>query len=51
MSRTLAELLVKANNTQNEGGLVDVEPNGQVLYGKIELTNILRLIIPSKTEY
>lgn len=46
MSGTLAELLVKANAAQNEGGLVDVEPNGQVLYGKTELIDALRAVIP-----
>lgn len=46
MSGTLAELLIKANDAQNKGGLVDVEPNGQVFYGKTELIDALRPLIP-----
>lgn len=48
MSGTLAELLIKANDAQNKGGLVDVEPNGKVFYGKTELIDALRPLIPAK---
>ncbi|KAM0437908.1 hypothetical protein ACHAPT_002273 [Fusarium lateritium] len=47
MSVTLAELLIKANDAQNEGGLVDVEPNaGSVRYGTTELIDALRPLLP-----
>lgn len=51
MSGTLAELLVKANDAQNEGGLVDVEPNGQVLHGKTELIDALKVIMLDKGQH
>jgi NAD(P)H dehydrogenase (quinone) len=47
MSASLAELLIKANDAQNEGGLVDVEPNaGEVRHGTIELIDALRPLLP-----
>ncbi|KFY39725.1 hypothetical protein V495_05763 [Pseudogymnoascus sp. VKM F-4514 (FW-929)] len=48
MSSSLAELLIKANDAQNKGGLVDIEPNAnEVRYGSTELINALRPLIPS----
>lgn len=45
MSPSLAELLIKANDAQNTGGLVDVEPGSQeVLYGSTELIDALRAL-------
>ncbi len=47
MSPSLAGLLIKANDAQNKGGLVDVEPNsGEVRYGTTGLSNTLRLLLP-----
>ena len=47
MPATLAELLIKANDAKNKGGLVDVEPNaGEVLYGTTELIDALRPLVP-----
>ncbi|KAK0760495.1 hypothetical protein N5P37_006689 [Trichoderma harzianum] len=48
MSPSLAELLIKANDAQNEGGLVDVEPDAkEVRYGTTELLDALRpLVLP-----
>jgi NAD(P)H dehydrogenase (quinone) len=49
MSSSLADLLIKANDAQNKGGLVDVEPNsGEVRYGSTELIDALRPLIPAK---
>ncbi|KAL6799288.1 hypothetical protein GGI42DRAFT_327338 [Trichoderma sp. SZMC 28013] len=49
MSPSLAELLIKANDAQNEGGLVDVEPDAkEVRYGTTELLDALRPLIPSQ---
>ncbi|KAL7941269.1 hypothetical protein V8C42DRAFT_335249 [Trichoderma barbatum] len=46
MSLSLAELLIKANDAQNEGGLVDVEPNASdVRYGTTELLDALRQLV------
>jgi NAD(P)H dehydrogenase (quinone) len=46
MSPTLAELLIKANDAQNKGGMVDVESeDSKVLHGKTELINALRPLI------
>lgn len=48
MSATLAELLIKANDAQNKG-VVDVEPNStEVRYGKTELIDALRPLLPSQ---
>lgn len=38
----LAELLVKANDAQNQGGLVDVEEGGEVRFGTTQLSDALR---------
>ncbi|KAJ4856744.1 NAD(P)H-binding domain-containing protein [Trichoderma breve] len=47
MSPSLAELLIKANDAQNEGGLVDVEPDAkEVRYGTTELLDALRPFVP-----
>lgn len=44
---SLAELLIKANDAKNKGGLVDVEPNaGEVIYGTTELIDALRAFLP-----
>ncbi|KAI8663243.1 NAD(P)-bd-dom domain-containing protein [Fusarium keratoplasticum] len=49
MSVTLAELSIKANDAQNEGGLVDVEPNSDtVRYGTTELIDALRPLLASQ---
>ncbi|KAJ3529379.1 hypothetical protein NM208_g9790 [Fusarium decemcellulare] len=49
MSVTLAELLIKANEAQNKGGLVDVEPDsGNVRYGSTELIDALRPLLPGQ---
>ncbi|MBB3259296.1 uncharacterized protein YbjT (DUF2867 family) [Paraburkholderia bannensis] len=45
MSASLAGLLIKANDAQNEGALVDVEPNGTVCRGSTELIDALRPLI------
>lgn len=45
MSASLAGLLIKANDAQNEGGLVDVEPAGAACYGTTELIDALRPLI------
>jgi hypothetical protein len=42
-----ADLLIKANDAQNKGGLVEIEPNsGEVRYGSTELIDALRPLIP-----
>lgn len=47
MSPSLAELLIKANDAQNRGGLVDVEPgSAEVRHGTTELVDALRPLIP-----
>jgi|SRR5579859_1023950 len=47
MPASLAELLIKANDAKNRGGLVDVEPNaGEVIYGPTELIDALRPLLP-----
>ncbi|KAK4065649.1 hypothetical protein Trihar35433_7769 [Trichoderma harzianum] len=49
MSPSLAELLIKANDAQNEGGLVDVEPDAkEVRYGTTELLDALRPLVPAQ---
>ncbi|SDF40002.1 NAD(P)H-binding protein [Terriglobus roseus] len=40
---SLADLLIKANDAKNKGGLVDVEPNAdEVIYGTTELIEALK---------
>lgn len=46
MSASLAELLIKANDALNEGGLIDVEPDGEVLHGTTDLLDGLRPLLP-----
>jgi NAD(P)H dehydrogenase (quinone) len=47
MPARLAELLIKANDAKNKGGLVDVEPNArEVIYGTTELIDALRPLLP-----
>lgn len=45
MSPTFADLLIKSTDAQIEGGLVDVELNGEVRYGSTELMEALRPIV------
>jgi len=46
MPASLADLLTKANEAKNKGGLVDVEPNvGEVIYGITELIDALRSLL------
>jgi NAD(P)H dehydrogenase (quinone) len=43
MPASLAELLIKTNDPQNKGGLIDIEPNaGEVRYGATDLIDGLR---------
>jgi NAD(P)H dehydrogenase (quinone) len=47
MPASLADLLIKANDAKNKGGLVDVEPEvGEVIYGTTELVDALRPLPP-----
>jgi NAD(P)H dehydrogenase (quinone) len=47
MPESLADLLIKANDAKNKGGLVDVEPNaGEVIHGTTELIDALRPLLP-----
>lgn len=47
MPASLADLLIKASDAKNEGGLVDIEPNaGEVRYGTTELIDALRPLLP-----
>ena len=48
MSPTFAELLIKANDAQNEGGVVDVEHGGEVRYGTTQLIDALRPLVLSE---
>jgi uncharacterized protein YbjT (DUF2867 family) len=45
---SLADLLIKANDAKNKGGLVDAEPNArEVIHGRTELIDALRpLLLP-----
>jgi len=44
---SLADLLIKANDTKNKGGLVDIKPNSEkVIYGTMELIDTLRPFLP-----
>ncbi|MDR5761316.1 NAD(P)H-binding protein [Caballeronia sp. LZ035] len=46
-SATLADLLMKANDAVNQGGVVDIEENvGEVCYGTTELIDALRPLLP-----
>ena len=45
MSESLADLLIKANDAQNEGGVVDVEPGAAPLRGTTELIDALRPLV------
>ena len=48
MPESLADLLIKANDAKNQGGLVDVEPNaGEVIHGNTELIDALRPLLPA----
>lgn len=47
MSPSLAELLIKANDALNKGGLIDVDPSsGKVCYGTTALIDGLRPLLP-----
>jgi NAD(P)H dehydrogenase (quinone) len=47
MPASLADLLIKANEAKNKGGLVDIEPNGdEVIYGTTELIEALWPLLP-----
>lgn len=46
MPASLADLLVKANDAKNEGGLVDIEPGGEIRRGATELIDALRPLLP-----
>jgi len=49
MSASLAELLTKANEALNQGGLIDVDPSsGEVIYGTTDLLQGLRPLLTSK---
>lgn len=48
MPASLADLLIKTNDAKNRGGLIDVEPKGEVRYGTTELIDALRLLLPSQ---
>jgi NAD(P)H dehydrogenase (quinone) len=45
LNASLASLLIKANDAQNAGGLVDVEMGGEVCHGSTELIDALRPLI------
>ena len=46
MPASLAELLVKANDAKNQGGLVDIQPDvGEVRYGATTLIDALRALL------
>ncbi|WP_027818408.1 NAD(P)H-binding protein [Paraburkholderia bannensis] len=48
MNAPLADLLIKANDARNEGGLVDVEPAGTVCHGTTGLIDALRPLIATR---
>ncbi|WP_321842298.1 NAD(P)H-binding protein [Paraburkholderia bannensis] len=48
MNASLADLLIKANDARNEGGLVDVEPGGTVCRGTTGLIDALRPLIAAR---
>lgn len=45
MPPVLAELLTKTSEARNNGGLIDIEPNGIVLRGTTKLTEALRALV------
>ncbi|KAK1992756.1 hypothetical protein LX36DRAFT_551680, partial [Colletotrichum falcatum] len=46
ISASLTELFTKANDALNHDGLIDIEPNGEVVYGTTELVEALRSLLP-----
>ncbi|WP_322050683.1 NAD(P)H-binding protein [Paraburkholderia bannensis] len=48
MNASLADLLIKANDARNEGGLVDVEPGGTVCRGTTGLIDALRPLVAAR---
>ncbi|MDR5836089.1 NAD(P)H-binding protein [Caballeronia sp. LZ034LL] len=49
MPATLADLLIKATDAVNQGGVVDIEENvGEVCYGTTELIDALRPLLPQR---
>ncbi|WP_321878824.1 NAD(P)H-binding protein [Paraburkholderia bannensis] len=45
---SLADLLIKANDARNEGGLVEVEPAGKVCHGATGLIDALRPLVAAR---
>ena len=48
MPASLADLLIGTNDAKNEGGLVDVEADGEVRYGTTDLIDALRSLMPPR---
>jgi uncharacterized protein YbjT (DUF2867 family) len=51
VSASAAKLLVDVYDAHNKGGLIDVEPNGEVRYGTTELIEALRPLVPSAADH
>ncbi|GEO86747.1 MULTISPECIES: NAD(P)H-binding protein [Alphaproteobacteria] len=49
LSQSAAKLLVNLYHAHNKGGLVDVEPSGDVRYGTASLIDALRPLVPFRT--
>lgn len=47
LSASAATLLIELYDAHNKGGLIDVEPDGQVRYGATELIDALRPLVPA----
>ncbi len=50
LSESAAKLLVDLYDAHNNGGLVDVEPNGDVRYGTTSLIDALRPLVPTAVD-
>lgn len=50
LSESAAKLLVDLYDAHNKGGLVDVEPNGEVRYGTTSLIDALRPLLPAAVD-
>ena len=51
MKETLAKLLIRTNDTKNEGGMIDVDrESGTVVYGTTSLIDALRPLVPTKSK-
>lgn len=46
VSPSLTDLLVDLYDTHNRGGLIDVEPQGEVIHGVVKLVDALRPFVP-----